>query len=194
MREDAAEHLDRVMMRHCIACARDGVRAGEFPFACVIARDEEMVASRSNRSIRDGDVTRHAEMLALSDAQQVLGRASLSGCTLYTTVEPCAMCSFALREAQISRVVFAIYSPLMGGQSRWDVLTDTALSGRMGEVFAPPPEVRGGVLVDDVARLWRRAKPLAWGVIRWRGIFRLAPHGASATAVSAMAPPAADLP
>lgn len=164
------------MMRRCIACARDGVRAGEFPFACVIARGDDIIAEQSNRSLRDADVTRHAEMVAMSDAQQALGRARLNGCTLYTTVEPCAMCSFALREAQISRVVFAIYSPLMGGQSRWDVLADTALSGRMGEVFAPPPEVRGGVLVDEVARLWRRAKPLAWGVIRLRGVFRLAPE------------------
>jgi tRNA(adenine34) deaminase len=175
MRAQSAEHLDDRMMRRCIACAREGVRAGEFPFACVIARGDEVIVEGSNRTIRDGDAMRHAEMVALSEAQRVLGRARLKGCTLYTTVEPCAMCSFAIRETQISRVIFAIYSPLMGGESRWDVLADKALSGRMGEVFAPPPEVRGGVLVDEVARLWRRATPLAWGVIRWRGVFRLAP-------------------
>jgi len=84
------------------------------------------------------------------------------------------MCSFAVRETRIGRVVFASYSPLMGGHSRWDVLADLALSGRMGEVFAAPPQVRGGVLVEEVAQLWRRAHPLAWGVIRWRGVFRLA--------------------
>jgi tRNA(adenine34) deaminase len=85
------------------------------------------------------------------------------------------MCSFAIRESRIARVVFAIYSPLMGGQSRWDVLADTGLSEHMGEVFAPPPDVRGGVLADEVAHLWFRTKPLTWTVIRWRGVFRLAP-------------------
>ena len=131
--------------------------------------------ARTNRSQRDGDVTRHAEMVAMSDAQRLLGRAGLGDCTLYTTVEPCPMCSFAVRETRIARVVFGIYSPLMGGQSRWDVLADRGLSGSMGEVFAQPPDVRGGVLAKDIASLWRRSHPLAWGVIRWRGVFRLAP-------------------
>lgn len=179
MRTQLAEDSDDRMMRRCIACAREGVVAGEFPFACVIGRGEDVIIERSNRTNRDGDVMRHAEMVALSDAQHELGRGRLKGCTLYTTVEPCAMCSFAIRETQISRVVFAIYSPLMGGKSRWDVLADPALSGRMGEVFAKPPEVRGGVLVEEVAKLWRRATPLAWGVIRWRGVFRLAPPHSS---------------
>ena len=178
--------LDRVnddtdlrIMRHCIACAREGVAAGEFPFACVIARDDEIICVGSNRTRRDGDVTRHAEMVAMSEAQRLLGRGRLRHCTLYTTVEPCPMCSFAARETRIARVVFGIYSPLMGGHSRWDVLADASLSGRMGEVFAAPPQVRGGVLADEVARLWRGAHPLAWGVIRWRGVFRLAPQAPS---------------
>ena len=110
----------------------------------------------------------------MAEAQRLLGRGGLRDCALYTTVEPCPMCSFAVRETRIGRVVFGVYSPLMGGHSRWDVLADRALSGRMGEVFAAPPQVRGGVLVEEVAQLWRRAHPLAWGVIRWRGVFRLA--------------------
>ena len=174
MRDDICEDLDHGMMRRCIACAREGVAAGELPFACVIARGEEVICTGANRTRRDGDVTRHAEMVAMTQAQRLLGRGALRDCTLYTTVEPCPMCSFAVRETRIARVVFAIYSPLMGGHSRWDVLADLALSGRMGEVFAPPPQVRGGVLVEEVAQLWRRAHPLAWGVIRWRGVFRLA--------------------
>ena len=174
MRDDIGEDLDHTMMRRCIACAREGVAAGEFPFACVIARGEEVVCTASNRTKRDGDVTRHAEMVAMTQAQRLLGRGALRDCTLYTTVEPCPMCSFAVRETRIGRVVFGVYSPLMGGHSRWDVLADLALSGRMGEVFAVPPQVRGGVLVEEVAQVWRRAHPLAWGVIRWRGVFRLA--------------------
>jgi tRNA(adenine34) deaminase len=175
MRDDVIEDVDRRMMRRCIACAREGVSAGEFPFACVIARGEDVVCTSSNRTRRDSDVTRHAEMVAMTQAQRQLGRGALRDCTLYTTVEPCPMCSFAVRETRIARVVFGVYSPLMGGHSRWDVLADRDLSCRMGEVFAAPPQVRGGVLVDEVASLWRRARPMAWGVIRWRGVFRLAP-------------------
>ncbi len=178
MLDRVKEDTDLRMMRHCIACAREGVAAGEFPFACVIARDDEIICVGSNRAHRDGDVTRHAEMVAMSEAQRLLGRGGLRHCTLYTTVEPCPMCSFAARETRIARVVFGIYSPLMGGHSRWDVLADRSLSGRMGEVFAAPPHVRGGVLAEDVARLWRKAHPLAWGVIRWRGVFKLAPQTA----------------
>jgi tRNA(adenine34) deaminase len=174
MLDGTSEETDLRMMRQCIACAREGVAAGEFPFACVIARGDEVICVGANRTRRDGDVTRHAEMVAMSEAQRRLGRGALRQCTLYATVEPCPMCSFAARETRIARVVFGIYSPLMGGHSRWDVLADAALSGRMGEVFAPPPQVRGGVLAQEVAQLWRRAHPLAWGVIRWRGVFRLA--------------------
>jgi tRNA(adenine34) deaminase len=54
-------------------------------------------------AIRDGDVSRHAEVIALSDARKTLGRKALRGATLYTNVEPCAMCSFCLREAQDRR-------------------------------------------------------------------------------------------
>ena len=58
----------------------------------------------------------------LQAVQKVLGRGNLRNCTLYTIVEPCPMCSFAIREARIGRVVFALKSPLMGGSSRWNVL------------------------------------------------------------------------
>jgi tRNA(adenine34) deaminase len=167
MRDDIGEDLDHTMMRRCIACAREGVSAGEYPFACVIARGEEVVCTASNRTKRDGDVTRHAEMVAMTQAQRLLGRGALRDCTLYTTVEPCPMCSFAVRETRIGRVVFGVYSPLMGGHSRWDVLADLALSGRMGEVFAAPPQVRAGRRrpsppgLRQTMRRWSRLH-LAW--------------------------------
>src|SRR5215831_6248768 len=70
--------LDLRMMARCIELSRDSIAAGELPFGCVICRDEEVVTEATNRVVRDGDVTRHAEMVAMSEAQRVLGTKRLS--------------------------------------------------------------------------------------------------------------------
>jgi tRNA(adenine34) deaminase len=162
---------DRMMMARCIALSRKAVRQGEYPFACVIAEDGHVVVAATNRVRRDGDVTRHAELLAVSKAQRKLGRTKLTRCTLYTTVEPCPMCSFPIREAGIGRVVYAIRSPLMGGYSRWNILGDAGLSAHMPELFGDAPKVVAGLLRKEAEKVWWRANWLVWGVIRLRGIF-----------------------
>ena len=167
----AVDTLDERMMRRCIELSRVAGKAGELPFAAVICKDGEVVAEIANQVSRDGDVTRHAEIVAVSQAQRALGTTNLQGCTLYSTIEPCPMCSFPIRETRISRVVFAISSPMMGGASRWDVLGDTHISKRMPEAFGPPPEVVTGVLSKEAASVWRRWNPIIWGVIRLRGVF-----------------------
>src|SRR2546430_17582064 len=98
-------------------------------------------------------------------AQKVLGTKDLSGCTLYTTVEPCAMCSFPIRETRISRVVYAIGSPLMGGDSKWDVLGDTDMSREMPEAFGEAPEVVRGLMRREAANVWRELNPLIRGLV-----------------------------
>ena len=133
-------------MQRCIELSQLATREGEFPFACVIARDGTIVTEATNRVMRDGDVTRHAELVAISQAQKALGTRDLSGCTLYTNVEPCVMCSFPIRETRISRVVYSIGSPLMGGDSRWDLLGDPEISNVMPEAFGEAPEVVRGFL------------------------------------------------
>jgi tRNA(adenine34) deaminase len=163
--------IDLKMMARCIALSREAVGEGEYPFACVIAENGRVVVETTNRVARDCDVTRHAELMAVSEAQRKLGRTTLTGCTLYTTVEPCPMCSFPIREARISRVVYAIRSPLMGGSSRWDVLGDSVLSAQMPEAFGKAPEVIAGVLRKEAEKVWWRMNPLIWGVIRLRGVF-----------------------
>jgi tRNA(adenine34) deaminase len=67
----------------------------------VICHDEGVVSEATNRVVRDGDVTRHAEMVAMSEAQRILGTKRLSRCTLYTNVEPSAMCCYCIRETQM---------------------------------------------------------------------------------------------
>lgn len=102
-RAQGPDDLDLRMMARCIELSRDSIAAGELPFGCVICRDEEVVTEATNRVVRDGDVTRHAEMVAMSEAQRVLGTRRLSRCTLYTNVEPCAMCCYCIRETRLLR-------------------------------------------------------------------------------------------
>ncbi len=159
------------MMARCLALAKEAAAQGEIPFASVICKDGAIVAEATNRVVRDKDVTRHAELQAIVQAQSVLGKRILSGCTLYSIVEPCPMCAFPAREAQIGRVVFALRSPLMGGLSKWNILRDPEISRVMPEAFGAIPEVVVGVLAREAEAVWKAWNPIAWHVIRRRGCF-----------------------
>ena len=167
----AASVKDREMMARCIELSRSAMCKGELPFASIICKDGNVVAEVTNRVSRDRDVTRHAELVAISAAQQVLGRKRLTGCTLYSNVEPCTMCSLPLRESGVSKVVFSIKSPLMGGYSRWNVLGDDKLSAVMAGYFRKPPVVVAGLLMQEAEAVWRDWNPLIWAVIKKRGVF-----------------------
>jgi tRNA(adenine34) deaminase len=171
MIEQPISDSDLRLMQRCIELSRIATLHGEFPFACVIAKDGEVVAEATNRVARDEDVTRHAELVAITAAQQALGKGKLNGCTLYSNVEPCAMCAFPIRESRISRVAFSIVSPLMGGFSKWPILADREISTVMPEVFSDPPEVMAGLLRREAELVWRNWNPLIWGIIKYRGCF-----------------------
>ena len=164
------DDADEAMMARCIELSRIAVSKGEYPFGAVIARDGQIVAEAVNRTIREGDVTHHAEIIALSLAQKTIGREQLRNCTLYTTIEPCAMCSYCIREAWVSRVVYALGSPVMGGLSKWNILRDDGMSRRMPEIFGAVPEVVSGVRLDEAQQAWREWSPLAWEMIKFRGL------------------------
>jgi len=168
--------IDFKMMRRCIELSAIAVKQRELPFSCVICRDGEIVAEAINRVAQDSDVTRHAEILAISEAQKVLGRKDLSDCTIYSSVEPCPMCAFPIRETRISRVVYAISSPMMGGFTKWNVLGDNELSNVMPEAFGDVPEVSAGLLYREAATVWRNWNPLIWFAIRFRGCLAETPN------------------
>jgi tRNA(adenine34) deaminase len=161
--------IDLRMMRRCVELSAAAVSQRELPFSCVICRDGAIVAEATNRVVQDGDVTRHAEILAISEAQRILGRKDLSDCTIYSSVEPCPMCSFPIRETGIARVIYAISSPMMGGFSKWNVLGDNEISNVMPEVFGDVPEVSAGLLYREAAAVWRNWNPMIWLAIRFRG-------------------------
>ena len=150
----AIEAIDVRMMRRCIELSRIATTQGEFPFASLIcSKDGTVLAEVTNRVMRDRDVTRHAELLAVSEAQKVLGQAALADCMIYSSTEPCVMCSFPIRESRIGRVVFGIRSPMMGGFSRWNVLGDRVISKHMPEYFSQVPEIVPGLLAEEAEKV-----------------------------------------
>jgi tRNA(adenine34) deaminase len=162
---------DFQMMERCLEIAQHGAKKGELPFGAVIVSRGHVIAEATNCVSSESDVTRHAELVALSEAQKVLKRKRLQDCTLYSIVEPCPMCSFPAREARIGRVVFALSSPVMGGYSKWDVLKDDDLSNKLPEVFGPPPEIVSGLLSAQAEQVWRQWNPLVWRFMKRRGCF-----------------------
>ena len=108
--------------------------------------------------------------VAISSAQTELASTSLDECTIYSTIEPCAMCSYAIRESRIGRVIFGLRSPVMGGNSRWNILTDAGLSSTLPEVFASPPDVLSGCLHHEVQKVFQKRNPFIWGFVKARKI------------------------
>jgi tRNA(adenine34) deaminase len=160
---------DLKMMQRCIALTESSVSDGEYPFAAVIASKGAFLCESINRVNRNHDVNSHAEIVAISKAQLIQG-ADLSDCTIYANVEPCAQCSYAIREAHIGKVVYGLRSPLMGGHSRWNILSDTNLSTVLPEVFRPAPEIVSGYLQNEVEAAFHKWNPLIWQVIKARGV------------------------
>jgi tRNA(adenine34) deaminase len=121
---------------------------GEVPVGAIIVRDGVMIAHVNNRTIRDQDATAHAESLAIREASAHVGSWRLAGCTLYVTLEPCAMCAGALVLARVDRVVFGAWDPKAGmAGSIADLLRHPRLNHR--------PEVQGGVCEDEAGALLR---------------------------------------
>jgi tRNA(adenine34) deaminase len=174
--------IDADMMRRCLALARNSGDLGEYPYAAVVCRNGEMVCEATNRAARDHDVTRHAEVVALVEAQRALGQTSLDDCTIYVNAEPCAYCSYAIRETRIGRVVYGLRSPVMGGHSRWNIMADKGLSDRMPEVFAPPPAIMAGYMAKDSAEVLRAWNPMIWQFIESRRLFVVGPVSTSGKA------------
>ena len=87
--------------------AKQAAERGEVPVGAVIVKDGKVISSAGNRTIELGDVTAHAEILAIREAGTILGNERLTDCDLYVTLEPCTMCAAAISFARIRRLYFA---------------------------------------------------------------------------------------
>ena len=133
---------DLQFMELALAQAREAAAAGEVPVGAVVVRNGEVIAAGRNSPVDTHDPTAHAEIAALRAAAAHLGNYRLDGCTLYVTLEPCAMCAMAMVHARVARVVYGASDPKTGAAgSVFDLLADPRHNHRV--------EVVGGVLGEQ---------------------------------------------
>jgi tRNA(adenine34) deaminase len=138
---------DEHFMRLALAEAESARELGEVPIGAVIVDNSGVVlAAASNRTITDSDPTAHAEILALRVAAKKIGNYRLTGCTLFTTIEPCVMCAGALVNARIQRLVFGAHDKRFGAvETKFRLCDSDDLNHRM--------EIRSGVLAEECREL-----------------------------------------
>jgi tRNA(adenine34) deaminase len=137
---------DELWMEEALRQAQRALQAREVPVGAVVVCDGRIVGQGWNRNLQDSDPTAHAEIVALREAARALGNHRLLHCTMYATIEPCAMCAGALMHARLQRLVYGADDPRAGAvHSVLPVLNHPALNHRM--------EVAGGVLAGRCAGL-----------------------------------------
>ena len=139
-----AQH--ELYLREALAAAREAAGHGDVPVGAVIVRDDDIIAVTSNRTVRDQDPTAHAELLAIREAARRVRSWRLGDCTMYVTLEPCAMCAGAIVLARIRMLVFGAFDEKAG------------MVGSLGDIVRHPrlnhrPEVVSGVLASECAQL-----------------------------------------
>jgi tRNA(adenine34) deaminase len=131
-----------------LAQARLAAEAGEVPIGAVIVHNGAIIATGQNRVLRDNDPTAHAEIIAMRAAALALNNYRLIDCTLYATLEPCAMCAGAMIHARLHRLVYAAADPKAGAAgSVLEVLNHPRLNHQM--------QVEQGIAAEEAAELLR---------------------------------------
>jgi tRNA(adenine34) deaminase len=137
---------DIEFMQIALEQARASSAAGEVPIGALLVREGKILARSGNRTIRDCDPTAHSEIVVLREGARLLGNYRLADTTLYVTLEPCAMCSGAMIQARVPRLVFAADDPKGGAfRSCFEILTSPKLNHRV--------EVIPGVCAEESAAL-----------------------------------------
>jgi tRNA(adenine34) deaminase len=139
--EDDLDHL-----RVAIAEAQAAEANGEVPVGAVVVHENRIIGRGQNRVLRDSDPTAHAEIVALREAGLALKNYRLEDCTLYATLEPCAMCAGAILHARIARLVYAAPDPKAGAcGSVLSVMNHPQLNHKV--------EVASGLLADECGQM-----------------------------------------
>jgi tRNA(adenine34) deaminase len=139
---------DEEALRLALDEARSASAAGEVPVGAIVVSNGEVVGRGQNRVLRDLDPTAHAEIVALREAARALGNYRLSGCEIFVTLEPCAMCAGAMIHARLSRLVYAASDPKAGAvNSVLQVLNHPQLNHHM--------VVTNGELAEECGELLR---------------------------------------
>jgi len=146
--------VDETCMRRCLALALSAADSGETAVGAVVVRDGVIIGEGAESTRRLSDPTAYAEVVALRAACGRERTLDLSGCEIHTTVEPCLLCSFAIRRTGVTRVVYGTPAGQLGGvTSDYAVLVDRAVAG-----WPPPPEVVSGVLAQECLEMLMKAR------------------------------------
>lgn len=140
---------DALFLDRALELAREAASEGDVPVGALVVRDGVVIGAGANRTERDADPTAHAEMLAIRAAAESLGTPRLSGCTLYVTLEPCAMCAGAIVLSRLDRLVFGAWDDKAG------------MVGSVGDIVRHPrlnhrPDVLAGVRAEECGALLLR--------------------------------------
>ena len=146
---DLSPSVDEKWMSAAIAQARVAERSGDVPVGALVVKGGACIARAENRTVRHQDPTAHAELLAIREAAAALDSWRLEGCTLYVTLEPCAMCAGAVVLSRLDRVVFGAWDDKAG------------MVGSVGDIVRHPrlnhrAEVTAGVLAEECGELLRK--------------------------------------
>ena len=133
------------------------INGKDIPVGCVIVCDEQIIASTHNLREENNDVTAHAEILALKEAQKQLGTSRLNDCEMYVTLEPCPMCAWAIIQSGIKTLYFGSYNTQYGGMI--SVLNLPELAHSKIKVFGGIEEEKCDKILEEF-----------WGNIRTKGI------------------------
>lgn len=141
-------------MRRCVELAERAAHAGDTAVGALIVRGDEIVGEGIERTRAALDPTAHAEVEAIRQACHRLGTTDLRDCDLYSTVEPCVLCGYAIRRTGIARVVYGVPAGQAGAfTSDYAILTDGTLTG-----WPDVPHVTRGVLADECLAALRRGR------------------------------------
>jgi tRNA(adenine34) deaminase len=142
------DEIDRRFMRQALDAARQSLDSEDVPVGAVVVHDGRVIGRGCNQREKLHDPTAHAEMIALTAAAEYLGQWRLDGCTLYVTLEPCAMCAGALVLARMERLVYGAADAKAGAcGSLFTITDDPRLNHRVDTV--------AGVLAEEAAELLR---------------------------------------
>ncbi len=133
-------------MLRAIELAKFATETDDVPVGCVIVKNGEIIAEASNMKEKDNDATKHAEMVAISNATKVLNNWWLEDCEVYVTLEPCPMCAGAMINARIKALYFGAYDPKTGAAgSRVNLLKE--------DLFNHNIIVKGGIMQNECSSL-----------------------------------------
>lgn len=137
---------DKIFMQAAIDLARRAAENGEVPVGAVVVKDGEIIGRGSNAPIRLQDPSAHAEILAMRDAAKNIGNYRLVDCTLYVTLEPCAMCTGAIQHARITNLIYGASDPKTGAcGSVVNLMTEEKLNHHT--------KVKNGLLAEEAGQI-----------------------------------------